>query len=197
MTSFKQKLIESKRTYDFKVKIAGTVTTEQEDTLKLLLAKYQIVEFKKAGKTPVQSFPLDFPRLTNEEVNIYEVVLDYPVASWELQNYLGNGLRINEQSIVVRRPGEPLEEYQKEPPKSHGPLLTDNEFKEAPCVNFKDYYGDAYNMSLVKTLNDDLKAQHKARGQIIPGQESGQTTNDLPQGKLSPIEQASYNPRKK
>jgi len=196
MKSFKEQLLESKRTYDFKVKIAGEFTTEQEDTLRSLLEKYQIAEFKKTGKTPVQSLPLDFPRLVNSEVNIYEVTLDYPVASWELQNYLGNGLRINEQSIVVRKPGEPSEEYQ-EPPKSTGPLLTDNEFKEAPSVNFKDYYGNAYNISLVKTLNDDLKAQHKARGQIIPGNESGQTTNDLPQGKLSPIEQASYDPRKK
>lgn len=195
--SFKEQLTESKRTYDFKVKIAGEFTTEQEEKLKSLLEKYQIAGFKKTGKTPVQSLPLDFPRLTNSEVNIYEVVLDYPVASWELQNYLGNGLKINEQSIVVRKPGEPSEQYQ-EPTESHkGPLLTDNTFKEAPNVDFKDYYGDAYNMSLVKTLNDDLKAQHKARGQIIPGQESGQTTNDLPQGKLSPIEQASYDPRKK
>jgi hypothetical protein len=87
MKSFKEHLVESKRTYDFKVKIAGGFAPEQEAIMKTLLDKYKVVEFKKTGKTPVQSLPLDFPKLTNTEVSIYEVTLDYPVASHEHANY--------------------------------------------------------------------------------------------------------------
>jgi hypothetical protein len=187
MKSFKEYLTESKKTYPFKIKIAGDMSSEQEDTLKILLAKYQVVEFKKAGKTPVQSLPLDFPRLTNSEVNIYEVVVDYPVASHELANYLGNGLKILEQRIVVRKPGEPSEEYQEPQEKREGALLNDSEYKESPNVDSNDYYGDKYNASFVKALNDDLKAKRKEQGEVIPTEGKGQTTNDLPQNNQSPV----------
>ena len=187
MKSFKEYLSESKRTYDFKVKIAGEVTTEQEATMKSLLAKYQVASFKKTGKTPVQALPLDFPRLTNTEVNIYEVSLDYPVASHELQNFLGNGLRILEQSIVVRKPGEPSEQYQNPAEPHEGALLTDSEYKESPNVDSTQFYGDKYNASFVKALNDDLKAKRKERGEEIPTEGAGQTLNDIPQGTTSPV----------
>ena len=187
MKSFKDYLIESKKTYDFKIKIAGDFTTESESDLQGLLTKYQCVGFKKAGKTPVQSFPLDFPRLTNKEVSIYEVSLDYPVASHELQNYLGAGLKLSEQFIVVRKPGEPSEQYQEPGEKREGALLNDGTYAESPNVDSNDYYGDKYNASLIKTLNDDLKAQHKARGQVIPNGDSGKTTNEESQNNQSPI----------
>jgi hypothetical protein len=197
MKSFKDYLTESKKTYDFKIKIAGALTADCESNLKGLLNKYQVVGFKKSATTPVQSLPLDFPRLTNEEVNIWEVSLDYPVASYELANYLGGGLKINEQNIVVRRPGEPSEEYQEPPATYEGTLLGDSTYKEAPNVDSNDFYGDKYNSSLIKTLNNDLKAQNKARGEVIPSEGKGQTTNDLPQGNTSPIKQTDYDPRKK
>lgn len=187
MKSFKDYLTESKRTYDFKVKIAGEFTTEQEEAMKTLLSKYQVASFKKAGKTPVQSLPLDFPRIQNAEVSIYEVTLDYPIASHELQYYLGNGLRINEQAIVVRRPGEPSEEYQ-EPSKGYeGALLDDPNYKEAGNVDGTKYFGDKYNASFVKALNDDLKANRTVRGEKIPTEGKAQTTNDLPQNTVSPV----------
>ena len=113
MKTLNDYLLQTKKTYSFKVKIAGKITNEAEGTLKSLLEKYQILEFTKTAKTPVQALPLDFPRLQNSEVNIWDVTLDYPVTSHELINYIGNGLRINEQRIVVRNPGEPSEEYQQ------------------------------------------------------------------------------------
>ena len=187
MRSFTEYLTESKKTYPFKVKIAGSFTTEQEANLRSLLEKYKIVEFKKSAQTPVQSLPLDFPRLQNAEVNIFEVSLDYPVASHELASYLGNGLRILEQHIVVRKPGEPSEEYQEPQEKRTGALLNDPDYKEAGSPKFEDYYGDKYNASLIKTLNDDLKAQHKARGQVIPQGDDGKTTNEIAQNNKSPV----------
>ena len=46
--------------WDFRIKIAGNVTEEQTNLLKVLLNKYQVSEFKKVGTTPIQSLPLDF-----------------------------------------------------------------------------------------------------------------------------------------
>lgn len=197
MKSFKEYLMESKRSYPFKIKIAGDVTNEQETKLKSLLEKFQVSEFKKSGKTPVQALPLDFPRLSNSEVNIWEVVLEYPVTSFELLNYIGNGLRLNEQNIVVKSPNEPSERYQEPVTPREGALLNDSEYKEAPNANFDDYYGDKYNASFVKALNDDLKAKREARGEVIPTEGKTTTLNDIPQGNASPIKSTDYDPRKK
>jgi hypothetical protein len=185
--TFKDYLMEGKKTYPFKVKIAGEITNEQEECMKSLLSKYQIATFSKTKKTPVQALPLDFPRLNNVEVNIWDVTLDYPVTSHELINYLGNGLRINEQFIVVRNPNEPSEEYQQPSETYDGALLTDSTYKESPNANPDDFYGDKYNASFVKALNDDLKAQRKARGEEIPNGENGKTLNDIPQDNRSPV----------
>jgi hypothetical protein len=185
--TFKDYLMEGKKTYPFKVKIAGEITNEQEECMKSLLSKYQIATFNKTKKTPVQALPLDFPRLNNVEVNIWDVTLDYPVTSHELINYLGNGLRINEQFIVVRNPNEPSEEYQQPSETYDGALLTDSTYKESPNANPDDFYGDKYNASFVKALNDDLKAQRKARGEEIPNGDNGKTLNDIPQDNRSPV----------
>lgn len=42
MKSFKEHLTESKKKYDFRIKIAGDMTTEQEDTMKRLLGRFSI-----------------------------------------------------------------------------------------------------------------------------------------------------------
>jgi len=196
MKTLKEYIMLKKKTYPFKVKVAGEITSEQEDTMRALLDKYQVVEFKKTGRTPVQALPLDFPRMQNAEVNIYDVVLDYPVTSHELSNYIGNGLKITEQRIVIRNPNEPSEEYQARSGTYEGALLDDATYKESPNADFNDYYGDKYNMSFVKALRDDLKAQMASRGEVRV-QETGQTTNDLPQGTRSPIAQTTHDPRKK
>lgn len=168
MKNFKDYLSESTKKYDFKIKIAGEFTTEQANTMKALLGRFQVSGFKSSGKTPIQELPLDFPKIKNAEVCIYEATLDYPTTAWELHEYLSSNMGISKDAIVVRRPGEPQEEYQQTKEERKGPLLTDSEYKESPNAKFEDYYGDKYNTGFVKELNDILKLQRKARGEVIP-----------------------------
>jgi hypothetical protein len=169
MKNFKEYLSESKKQYPFKIKVAGEFSKDQEKTLESLLDRYAVTNFKKSTTTPVQELPLDFPQLKNCEVHIYEVTLDYPSTQFELTEYLATGLSVNKQNLVVRRPGEPLEEYQhQEGEKREGALLDDPDYKEAGSPKFEDYYGDKYNTGFVKELNDLLKLERKARGEQIP-----------------------------
>ena len=178
MKTFKEYLSESVKKYDFRVKVAGEFPTTQETALKSLLEKYAVSGFKKAGKTPIQSLPLDFPQVKNCEVSIYEVTLDYPTTQQELTEYLSTELGISKKYLVVRAPGEPTEEYQtpKEPIK--GALLDDPDYKESPNAKFEDYYGDKYNTGFVKELNSILKLQRKARGEEIPTEGAAQFNTD-------------------
>ena len=190
MKSFKDYLTESKKQYDFKIKIAGDFTAEQEESLKSALDKFAVKGFKKAGTTPIQSLPLDFPQVKNCEVNIYEVTLDYPTTQFELTEYISNCCGVHKSHLAVRRPGEPSEEYQHEEPKREGALLNDPDYKEAGNPQFEDYYGDKYNSGFVKELNDILKLQRKERGEQIPTEGAAKFNTDSPEGTKSLLKQA-------
>ena len=190
MKSFKDYLTESKKQYDFKIKIAGDFTAEQEESLKSALDKFAVKGFKKAGTTPIQSLPLDFPQVKNCEVNIYEVTLDYPTTQFELTEYISNCCGVHKSHLAVRRPGEPSEEYQHEEPKREGALLNDPDYKEAGNPQFEDYYGDKYNSGFVKELNDILKLQRKERGEEIPTEGAAKFNTDSPEGTKSLLKQA-------
>jgi hypothetical protein len=197
MRSFNEYLTESKKTYTFKVKVAGGCSPEQEKTMETLLHKYEVTGFKKTGTTPIQELPLDFPKIKNAEVSIYEVNLAYPTTQFELTEYLASNLNITKESIVVRVPGEPLEEYQTPAEQRKEPLLTDSTYSEAPNAKFEDYYGDKYNTGFVKELNDILKLQRRDRGEQIPTEGTVKYNTDSPAGTQSPIKQSDYNPLRK
>lgn len=188
MKSFTEYLTESKKQYDFRIKIAGDVSPEQEDTMKRLLGRYtnenNLTGFKKS-KTPIQAVPLDFPQVKNSEVNIYEVTLDFPTTQHELTEYLATELGIGKQNLVVRRPGEPSEEYQTPVEPREGALLLDPDYKEAGNPQFEDYYGDKYNTGFVKELNDILKLQRRERGEEIPTDGAAKYNTDAEPGNTS------------
>jgi hypothetical protein len=195
MKAFTEYLQESVKKYDFKVKIAGDVTKEHEQRLESVLQRFKITSFKKTGTTPVQQFPLDFPKLQNQQVSIYEVTVDYPTTTAELTEYISSNLQIAKESLAVRRPGEPTEEYQEPKEKREGALLNDSDYKESPNAKFEDYYGDKYNSGFVKELNDILKLQRKARGEQIPSDVSAKFNTDSAPNIHSSLQQAQ-DPRK-
>ena len=168
MRSFKEYLTESVKKYDFRIKVAQECTTDNEAKMKGLLERFGVADFSKKGKTPIQQLPLDFPKIKNAEVSIYEVSLSYPTTSNELHKYLTAEMGINENYMVVRSPAEPTEEYQAPAEKREGALLTDSEYKEAPNAKFDDYYGEKYNTSFLKQLNADAAERRKQRGEQIP-----------------------------
>lgn len=190
MKNFKEYLSESKKQYDFRVKVAGTFTTEQEAMMKTLLNKFTVSTFKKTGTTPIQMVPLDFPQVKNCEVNIYEVVLDYPTTQQELTEYLSAELGVSKQNLVVRRPGEPSEVYQEPVIKREGALLNDSTYSESPNANFDDFYGDKYNTGFVKELNDILKLQRRERGEEIPTETAAKYSVDSPANTKAILNQA-------
>ena len=196
MKSFKEHLAESKKVYSFRAKVAGAFDSDQEKAMESLLARFEINGFKKMGKTPIQDLPLDFPKIKNSEVNIYEFSLAYPTTQFELTEYLANELNISRDRIVVRNPNEPTEQYQQPVERREGALLTDDTYKESADVNSEDFYGDKYNSGFVKELNDILKLQRKERGEVIPEQVAAKFNSDSPQNNTSPIKQ-SDDPRKK
>ena len=101
----------TKKTYDFKIKVAGELPAKFESVLKTSLEKYGVASMT-TSKTPIQKLPLDFPGLDNSEVHIYEVCLNYPVIPPVLRSYVMEKTGVAEAKIVVRNTRDNEEDYQ-------------------------------------------------------------------------------------
>jgi len=95
-TRFQEILNESKKTYSFKIGIAGELPENCADSIKSCLEKYSVASMSAGKKTPIQERPLDFPQLENMEVTYYEVELNYPTTQQVLQEYIGQCCNINQ-----------------------------------------------------------------------------------------------------
>jgi len=161
MSTFKDYLTESTKSYDYKIKVAGTIADDFASRMETALQKFEVAKMSAGKKTPIMTLPLDFPQLSNESVTIFDVTTNYPVAVNTLKEYLADYMNINASLIVVRKPGEPTEEYQADmqigQKSEYANKLLDIEMKDAPKVKAEDFYGDKYNMGLLRELMKSKK----------------------------------------
>ena len=159
MSTFTKYLTEATKTYEYKVKIAGDIDKDFSSRMETACQKFELKKLTAGKKTPIQSLPLDFPQLKNESVTIFELTTSYPVAVNELKEYIADYMRISPACVVVRKPGEPSEEYQEQianaTKSEYKNKLNDIEYKDAPKVNAEDFHSTKANMSLLKELLKD------------------------------------------
>ena len=165
MSTFKDYLTESTKSYDYKIKIAGEPKDIDKNALETALQKFDLASMSAGKSTPIMTLPLDFPRLSNESVTIFDVTTNYPESARTMQEYLSDILRIPATHIVVRKPGEPTEEYQNDmevaKKSEYASKLQDIEMKDAPKVNAEDYHSTKANMGLLKELLKDRENRYE------------------------------------
>lgn len=155
MRSFTEILNESKKTYPFKIGVAGELPEGFADKLETSLKKYDVAKMSAGKKTPIQERPLDFPQLENTEVTYYEVELSYPTTIQVLQEYLGSVCSVPQSHIIVRNPNEPQELYQQEPmDKEYVAQLTQEDMGGESA---QEDAGGARVMNLLKELETARK----------------------------------------
>lgn len=183
MKSFLELLVESKKTYLFKIGIAGDVPSDVTTQLKSALAKYEIIKLSTGKKTPIQLRPLDFPQLQNLEVTYYDVELGYPTTPQVLAEYLGNYCDIHRSYIVVRNPNEPLELYQAQPAQDIYDTLLTNE--ELGGTSAQAQVGGNRVMELLKELEKARSEREHDAAKAAPAGESADI--DTNENTKSPI----------
>jgi hypothetical protein len=112
MKTFADYLTESKKTYNFKVGIAGELPEGCVDQMETALQKYGIQNMSSGKKTPITERPLDFPQLQNKEVHYYEMELQYPTTVQVLAEYISQSCGIDTSHLIVRNLDAPQETYQ-------------------------------------------------------------------------------------
>ena len=166
MSTFTQYLAESSKSYDYKVKVAGAISDDFASRMETALAKFEVAKMSSGKKTPIMTMPLDFPALSNESVTIFDVTTNYPVTTNVMKEYLSDYMNINASMIVVRKPGEPTEEYQDQMQvaknSEYKNKLMDIEYTDTAKVNPEDFHSTKANMSLLKELLKDREANKDA-----------------------------------
>src|SRR6056300_2093010 len=164
MSTFTQYLAESTKSYDYKIKIVGASKDIDKNALETALQKFDLANMSAGKTTPIMTQPLDFPMLSNEQVTIFDVTTNYPITSREMKEYLSDIMRIPATHIVVRKPGEPTEQYQADMQikSEYMNKLHDIEYKDAPKVNAEDLHSTKANMGLLKELLKDREVNKDA-----------------------------------
>jgi len=178
MSTFKDYLTEAVKSYDYKIKVAGAPKDIDTNAMETALQKFDLAKMSAGKSTPIQSLPLDFPSLKNEQVTIFDVTTNYPESPRVMQEYLSDILRIPATHIVVRKPGEPTEQYQDEmeatKKSEYRVKLQDIEYSEHGKIQPEDFHSKEANMSLLKELlkdREENKDQPKEKSNIMPNED--------------------------
>ena len=107
--------------------LAGELDKDFNTKLEQGLQKFEVAKLSAGKTTPIQETPLDFPMFKNTNVTIYELTTNYPSSVFEMAEYIANYMGLARNQVVVRKPGEPTEEYQDNMAKEKD----ESEFKAA------------------------------------------------------------------
>ena len=170
MKSFKEFLVESKKTYEFKIGVAGELPEGFTDHLETAMQKFSVVNMSNGKKTPIQERPLDFPQLQNMEVTYFEVEVNYPTTTQVLQEYIGKCCEIDQSYIIVRNANDPREEYQEtKETEAYEPMLTKEEMESESA---QDSVAGNRIMDLLKELETARKERSHDPMEGAPAGES-------------------------
>ena len=161
MKSFKEYLIESKQTYDFKVKVADECPDDCADKIKEALAEFTCSSCTKGMTSPIQESHADFPDHKNVSVTIFEVSLDYPATSEQVRNKVADALSKSQSCVRVRNPLEEAEqELNHANDEKTGEALLSKDYDKS---NSQDLVGEKQKMALLKELgkNKTTGTQYK------------------------------------
>ena len=182
MKSFVEYLIESSKTYEFRVKVAGEVTDEHMERIENHMERFGLESISKPKRTPIQKQPAGFGESVKDSaVNVMEISTNYPATPQQITALLQDILGLPESHVVTVNKNDP-EEVARE-------AVTDTESEEYKPILANDYdeeklepsYGDEYNSNFLKEL-ETRKYEFAAK----PNKKT-KTTNDLKIGKTSPI----------
>ena len=153
MKNFVEYLIESSKTYEFRVKIAGEVSDDHMSKLETRLEKFGLESISKPKRTPITTQPTGFGEsVKNTEVNIFDVITNYPAAPHQIAAIIQELCSVPESHVAVINKNDPEEIAREE--------AASNKEGDYEPVLLKDYddekldptFGDEYNSNFLKEL---------------------------------------------
>jgi len=154
MRSLKHFIVESVKTYNYTIKIAGDVDKNFMELFKYNLSKFDPVKISDPVSTPIQKDPYGFPNLSNEKVNIIKAEFRYPATEPMIQQLAQLlGYNVNMVRVISSAYDDSInseaEGYANE--MKNNPVLTHEEMGEQPgAKEASKAYGGSYLDSIKK-----------------------------------------------
>ena len=153
MKSFKEYLTESKRVYEFKVKIAGDCPKDCSTQLKAALAQFHVASVSAGKSTPIQERQSEFPEHKNVGMTIFDVATDYPANSVQVRDIVAAHLGLAHANVKVKSFAEEREyEINHANDQRSGKALIGSE--QDPS-NHQSLVGEEHKMNFLKELNKE------------------------------------------
>lgn len=167
MKSFKEYLTESKKVYEFKVKIAGDCPKDCAKKIKEALAQYSVASCSGGKSTPIQESNVDFPEIKNIGMTVFDVCTNYPATSLQIRDAVSASLKKTLSEIKVRNLAEEKEmEINAEHAEKSGEALLGKDYEKggdqeavgtARTENFlKELSKTKHTMTQYTGVNDQL-----------------------------------------
>ena len=151
MKSFTEYLTESKKVYEFKVKIAGDCPKDCAKKIKEALTQFHVESCSSGKSTPIQETLADFPDFKNTGMTIFDVCTSYPATGLQIQSILAEKLRIATSMLKVRNLAEEKETALNNQHKTKsGKAMLGTDYENS---NNEDLVGETHKMSFLKGLS--------------------------------------------
>jgi hypothetical protein len=160
MKSLKHFIVESIKTYNYTIKIAGVVDKNFLEMFKYNLKKFDPVQISEPKSTPIQKDPYGFPNLNNQSVTIIKAEFRYPATEPMIQQVAQLlGSQVDMIRVVSSNFDDSINSemvgYENE--MSHSPLLNHEELEEQPGAKAASKaYGDSYLQSIKDQAKDSM-----------------------------------------
>jgi len=162
MKSFKDYLTESKKIYEFKVKIAGDCPEDCSAQIKGALAQFHVATVSAGKRTPIQERHSEFPEHKNCNMTVFDVTTNYPATSLQVQDLVAAGLGIVHNSVKVKSLAEEREhEINHANDQRTGEALIGTDYESS---DNQDIVGEEYKMSFLKELGKEKHQGTQVKG---------------------------------
>jgi len=180
MKSLKQFIVESQKTYEFKVKLACDSDDLDMDRVEQAVASFEPVEISKPKSLPYQK-STEFPNAPATQIQLITVVTKYPSTPEQIRSLIANRCNFHESNIIVRTAAQELE-FENQQTVDPGESA-----KEA--VLTQDYEDSDHQDVVGQKAIDAVMKDHKSREYEFAGDKTARakTLNDEPTGKMSPV----------
>ena len=186
MKSFAQYLVETRQTFDYRIKIVGDVDAELINALEEKLQQFDVIKMSEPKRTPIQNVLPDFPDVKNESATIMDVTFNYPATPPQITQ-IAELLGMNPNHIIIQTQAyadstaEERKGYEEQP----NPVLGTEEGEEPESSESKkasEYYAaDPYKREIV---GNEYSSDFTIAGGKTP---PAKFTTDTPNSVDSPI----------
>jgi len=185
MKTFHQYIVESERTYNYRIKILGDVPAGFVKNLEEKMAQFDVVSMSRPKTTPVQKLIKDFPGEENQSMTFVDVDFRYPAIEPQIKQLAQLlGFNPNHIAMQTREYDEGISKEISSIEAQNKDLLANTDYP-APTAEQralkKDYSIGPYDHAVLKNA---YRSDFTVAGGKTP---PAKTTNEIPQGTTSPM----------